>query len=379
MAKDYYKTLGVDKSASREEIKKAYKTLAKKYHPDMNKEADAADRFKEINEAASVLGDPKKREQYDRFGTADFSGFQGGTGGFDFSDFGKHSESFDFGDIFDSLFSGGFGGFRGSRRRGPRKGRDLRYDLEIELEDAVRGAEKEIFIPRLETCSKCKGSGAESSSDIEKCNDCHGSGMVTRSQRTPFGIFQTTTTCSTCGGQGTIIKELCPMCDGEGRIRKERKIKASIPAGVDNGTMLRIGEEGEAGEKGARPGDLYVVISVASHKIFERQENDLYVEVPISFVGAALGDDIEVPTIDGKAKLKVPAGTQSNTLFRMKGHGVPYINSSEKGDEFVKVVVYTPKNLNKKQKEMLKKLAKELGDQIKPQKGFLERLKDQFT
>ena len=377
MAKDYYKTLGVEKSATREQVKKAYKKLAKKYHPDINKEDGASDKFKEINEAASILGDDKKREQYDRFGTADFSGFQGGAGGFDFSDLGGFSESFDFGDLFEGLFGGSFGGRR--RRRGSRRGHDIRYDLEIELEEAVKGTEKHILVPRLEKCSKCDGTGAENSSDIETCRDCNGRGMVTQVRRTPFGMFQSTGTCRTCGGQGKVIKSLCPMCDGDGRVEKQRKIKVSIPAGVDNGTTLRVSGEGEAGEKGGNAGDLYVVLSLLQHKIFERRGNDLYMEVPVSFIGATMGDSIQVPTISGKAKLKIPAGTQSNTLFRMKGHGVPYLNSSSTGDQFVKAVVYTPKNLSKKQKDLLKKFGKEMGDQIKPQKGFFERLKDTFV
>jgi molecular chaperone DnaJ len=379
MAKDYYKTLGVDKSASRDEIKKAYKRLAKKFHPDINKELGAAEKFKEINEAAAVLGDDQKREHYDRFGTAEFPGGAGPGAGFDFSGFGRGGE-FNFDDLFESLFAGSpFGGFQTSRRRGPRRGSDLRFDMEIELEDAVKGATSHVTIPKYETCTKCDGSGAKSRSSIKQCPECNGSGMVTRTQRTPFGMFQTSSTCRRCQGEGKIIAEPCEECDGAGRVEKETKIKVDIPAGVETGTTLRLGGQGEAGEKGARAGDLYVVLHLRDHKIFERKGNDLHVEVPISFVTAIMGDTIEVPTIDGKAKLKIPAGTQSNTLFKMKNKGVPYLRSSSVGSQFVRVVAHTPENLNAKQKTSLKAFAKAMGDKITPKKGFLEKVKEKFV
>jgi len=369
MSKDYYNILGVDKKATREDIKKAYKKLAKKYHPDVNKDSDAEAKFKEVNEAASILGDDKKRQQYDQFGTADFSGFQGGQGGFGFS-----GGNFDFGDLFDGLFGGGFGG----RSRGPRRGSDLRYDLDIELEDAFNGAEKTIIIPRFEQCSSCDGIGAKSQSDIITCSSCNGSGQIRRTQRTPFGLFQTSSTCGTCRGQGQEIKAYCPVCDGDGRVEKHRKIKVEIPEGVEEGTTLRISREGEAGEKNAPTGDLYVVLSLNPHKIFERKGSDLFLDVPVSFVGMTLGDTIEIPTIDGKAKLKIPPGSQSGTLFKMKGKGMPHLKRSGEGDQYVKTTVYTPSSLNKSQKESLKKFAKDMGDKISPSKGFLNKLKDQF-
>ncbi|MBT7902999.1 molecular chaperone DnaJ [Candidatus Woesearchaeota archaeon] len=376
MAKDYYNTLGVSKNASQEEIKKAYKKLAKKFHPDINKEVKSADKFKEISEAASVLTDSKKREQYDQFGSSDFQGYQGGQGGFN-SDF---SDNFDFGDVFESIFGGG-SPFGGSRRRkaGPKRGSDLRYDLEIELEDAVNGIEKTIIIPRYETCTKCKGSGAKSDSEIITCSNCKGSGVVRQTQRTPFGIFSSTSTCRTCHGEGKTIKEYCLVCDGAGRVENNRKIKVKIPAGVENNMTLRMPEEGEAGEKGGRKGDLYVVIAVAQHKIFERRNTNLYMDCPISFITATLGGEIEIPTIKGKAKLKVPSGTQSNTILRMKNKGVPHINSDSCGDQMVKVIVHTPSSLNKTQKDKLKAFAKSMGDKITPQKGFFDRLKSTFT
>jgi molecular chaperone DnaJ len=380
MAKDYYKILGVEKNASRDDIKRAYKRLAKKYHPDLNKESSSAERFKEINEAAAVLGDEQKRAQYDQFGTVEFPGGFGPGAGFDFSGF-DFSSDFDIDRIFESFFGGGspFGGFRSSRRRGPSRGADLRYDLEIELEDAVNGASKSISIPRYETCSGCGGSGAASKSAIKTCPECNGAGMSTRTQRTPFGLFQTTSTCRRCHGEGKMIAEPCQECRGSGRVEQERVIKVDIPGGVATGTSLRLAGQGEAGEKGARTGDLYVVVHVKPHRIFERRGNDLYVEVPVSFVAATLSDAIEVPTIDGKAKLHIPPGTQSNTLFKMKGKGVPYLNSSSVGDQYVKVVVHTPEDLNSRQKELLKQFASAMGEKISPQKGFFDKVKERFS
>jgi molecular chaperone DnaJ len=351
MSKDYYKILGLENGASKEEIKKAYKKLAKKYHPDVNKEDDSTEKFKEINEAAAVLGDDQKRQQYDQFGTAD-PGM--GSQGFDASNFGFGQEGFDFGDIFDQLFGGS--GRRG--RRGPQRGNDLLYELEIELEDAAFGATKTISIPRLEKCTHCDGTGAEHKSDIVKCDDCDGSGYTRQERRTPFGYFSTTHPCRKCKGSGEFIKNECSECDGTGLVKKTRKIDVDIPKGIEDGLKLRISGEGEAGEKGAPQGDLYVEIHIEEHKTFERHENDIYLEIPISFVQASIGDEIEIPTLDGKAKLKIPAGTQTNTLFRMKDKGIPHLRGSGNGDEMVKVIVHTPEKLNKKQKELLKEFEK---------------------
>ncbi|MBI2650364.1 molecular chaperone DnaJ [Candidatus Woesearchaeota archaeon] len=352
--KDYYKTLGVSKNASKEEIKAAYKKLAKQYHPDLNKSHDAAEKFKEINEAAAVLGDDSKRAQYDQFGTAGEQ-FQGGFSGFDFSDF--MSDIGGFGMDFDSIFENFFGGTQRARRR--QRGSDLRYDLEIELEDAAFGAAKTINVPRLEVCEKCSGTGAESKSDIITCPDCNGRGVTTRTQRTPFGLFSTTTTCRKCQGQGKYIKNECPECDGKGAVRKTRKIEVKIPEGAVDGTNLRIQGEGEAGEKGMPAGDLYIVIHVRQHRIFEKHGNDIYVKVPVSFAIAALGSSIEVPTLKGKANLKIPAGTQSNTVFRMKGLGIPDLHSHHVGDQHVEVFITVPEKLTKKQKELLEEFEKE--------------------
>jgi molecular chaperone DnaJ len=363
MSKDYYKILGVEKDATKEEIKKAYKKLAKKYHPDISKEKDAEQKFKEINEAAAVLGDDKKRQQYDQFGSAD--GFQG-FGGFDSSAF--RGAGFNFDDIFE-MFSQGFG-FGGGRGRRAIRGSDLRYDVEITLEEAAKGFEKQIVVTKLAECSHCSGSGAENPEDMETCEDCGGRGITTVTRRTPFGMFQSTTTCKKCAGEGKVAKELCSMCDGEGRVEKNVKLKIEIPAGVENGNRLRVAGEGEAGEKGGRPGDLYVFIHVKEHKIFERKGSDLYVSVPISFGQASLGSEIEVPTLEGKAKLKIPAGTQSHTMFKMKGKGIKRLGGYGVGDEYVKAIIETPKKLSSKQKEAIKKFDSE----VKNKKGFLNKV-----
>ena len=366
MTKDYYNTLGVDKNATKEEIKKAYKKLAKKYHPDLNKDKDSTEKFKEINEAASILADDEKRTQYDQYGTT-AEQFGNGFQGFDFSDFMGQGGGFDF----DSIFEGFFGGRSPfGRRSGPKRGADLRYDLEITLEEAATGITKHIIIPRLEQCTKCHGSGAESESDIVNCPDCNGSGMQRRTQRTPFGLFATTTTCRKCQGQGKYIKKECQVCDGTGVVKKTRKIEIKVPAGAEEGTNLRVVKEGEAGEKSAEPGDLYIIIYVKEHDIFERQGDDIYVKIPIPFTIASLGGEVEVPTLEEKAKLKIPAGTQNNTIFRMNGKGIPYLHGHGTGNENVEVIVEVPERLSKKQKELLKEFEKE----SKKKKGIFSRI-----
>lgn len=366
MAKDYYETLGVPRSASKADIKKAYLRLAKKYHPDLNKEKDASEKFKEVNEAASVLGDDKKRGQYDAFGTT-ASGSGAGASGFDFSDFSNFSNfGFDFGNIFDRFFSHGMGSFGRQRRQS--RGSDLHYDLEIDLEDAASGAGKSIHIPRLERCSRCSGSGAERESDIQKCEACNGHGVVQQTQRTAFGTFTSATTCGRCRGTGQFIKNECSLCDGEGRVEKSRTIEVKIPAGVDTGNALRIAGQGEAGEKGAQAGDLYITVHVKQHQIFTRSGNDIEVEVPISFSAAALGGEVEVPTLEGTATLKIPEGTQSNTVFAMRGKGIPDVDTGSRGSENVRVIVKVPAKLSKKQKELLKEFAAE------EKKGFLGKI-----
>lgn len=362
MAKDYYDILGVDKNSTKEDIKKAYKKLAKQYHPDINKNSDAEHKFKEINEAASVLGDDEKRSQYDQFGNAD-AYKQAGGGGFDTRGFGDFA-SFDFGDIFDQFFSGG-GGFSRSRR-GQRQGSSLRVDVEIRLEEAATGTKKTLNIPRIEKCPECGGSGAESEDDVKKCSECNGAGVSRKTQRTPFGMFATTVTCASCRGKGTVIEKECQECDGTGVVKKTRKIEVNIPAGAEEGTNLRIRGEGEAGEHGTESGDLYVVIHVKEHNTFEREGDNIHVKVPISFATAALGGEIEVPTLEGHAKLKIPQGTQTGTVFRMRGKGIPFLHGSGKGDENVEVIVEVPEKLTAKQKELLQEFEK-----AGKKKGFL--------
>lgn len=355
MAKDYYKTLGVSKGATKEEIKKAYKHMAKKYHPDLNKEPDATEKFKEINEAASVLADDDKRRQYDQFGDADAYKKASGYSGFDSSDFAGYS-SFDFDDIFESFFGGSM---RGRGRQGPRRGRDLLYGLEITLEEAAFGTKKDIKVPRLEKCDVCKGTGAESKSDIKQCTVCHGTGYEKKTARTPFGLFQTTSTCHKCKGRGEIIENECTECDGTGLVRKTRTINVKIPKGADNGIRLRVPGEGEAGENNADPGDLYVEIHVQEHEAFRREGDDIFVEFSIPFTVAILGGEIKVPTLEGKATLKIPPGTQTDTIFKMKGKGIDDIHGHGKGDENVKIIVSIPEKINKRQREILEEFEKE--------------------
>ncbi len=375
MTKDYYKILGVEKNASKEEIKKAYKKLAKKYHPDLNKDNPKdSDKFKEVSEAASVLADEKKKQHYDQYGTADnagqgFSGFN--SGDFRNSGFGN----VDFEDIFESFFGGGGGGQRRQRSRTGSNGQDLHMEIEISLKDVFNGLKKDISIERYETCSDCDGSGAKSESDIQDCLDCHGTGYVRKAQRTPFGVFQTTGACSTCNGQGKSIKNKCKTCHGQGRYRKERKIEISIPEGIADGNTLRVIGEGEAGQQGGSQGNLYVTVHIDEDDFFERRDSDLFCQVPISFVQATLGTEISVPTINGKAKMKVPSGTQSHTIFRMNDKGLPDLHGRHKGDQLVQVLIQTPKKLSKKEKKIIEELAEEMGESVEPQKGFFKRFK----
>lgn len=368
MSDNYYEILGVDKNASQEEIKKAYKKIAKKYHPDLNKDnPDAESKFKEANEAFSVLGNQQKRAQYDQFGKAGAQGgFGGGAGaGFDGFDFGGGADPFS--DIFDSFFGG-----RG-RRRGPQRGADLQYDFTITLEDAFKGVKKNITIPKYDTCSRCDGTGGENDSDVITCHTCHGAGKVTQQQRTPFGVFQSTTTCPTCRGKGKTIENACHVCGGLGKEKVEKKLEIKIPAGVESGNQLRVAGEGEAGEPGAGHGDLYIRIYVEEHEIFTREGEDILTTVPISFAQAALGSEVDVPTLQGAASLKIPAGTQSGTTFRMRGKGMPILNSHSYGDEMVTVEIETPKKLSKKQQELLKEFDSSVKE--KPYEGFLDKVK----
>ncbi|MFH1664037.1 MAG: molecular chaperone DnaJ [archaeon] len=369
--RDYYEILGLSKGASDSEIKAAYKKLAKKFHPDISKEDNAEEKFKEILEAYSVLSDQQKKANYDQFGHAaeGFQGFGTGTGGFDFS-----GTEFDFDDLFSSF---GFGNIFGSQRkkRGPRKGLDLRFDLSILFEEAAFGAKKEIEIERVEDCDKCNGTGSEEKDGLISCNQCNGTGMQSSAQRTPFGTFTTRTTCRKCNGEGKTVKNPCTKCNGIGRIKKERKITVSIPEGIQNGAYLRLSGEGNAGERGAGNGDLYVVIFIEPHEFFKRDEADIYGEVPITFSTAALGNEIEVPTLKGKAKLRLPAGTQTGTIFRLKGKGIKDIERSGFGDEYIKVILRTPEKMSGKQKKLLEELREE---EKTTENGLMKKFKKMF-
>ena len=375
--KDYYEVLGLKKGASENDIKRAYKRLASKHHPDKNQGSkEAEEKFKEINEAYEVLGDDQKRAAYDQYGHAAFEqgggagGFGGGFGGADFGDM--------FGDIFGDIFGGGGGGGGRGRQRVVR-GEDLRYDLEITLEEAVKGITKDIQINTLVHCDSCGGSGAEKGSKVETCPHCHGSGRIRRQQ----GFFVSESICPTCHGSGKKIEKPCRSCHGEGRVHKKENLSVKIPAGVDTGNQLRLAGKGAAGENGAPAGDLYVVIHVREHNIFERDGNNLYCEVPISFATAALGGEIEVPTLDGRVKLKIPAETQTGKLFRMRGKGVASTRSGYAGDLICRIVVETPVNLTSEQKELLQKLeeslqGKDLSKHAPKSSGFLDGVKKFF-
>ena len=352
--KDYYDVLGVERGADEKAIKRAYKKLAMQYHPDRTKGDKAKEeKFKEIQEAYEILGDKEKRAAYDQYGHAAFE--QGGMGG---GGFGGGFSGADFGDIFGDMFGDIFGGGGRGRQRVVR-GEDLRYDIQITLEEAVKGTTKDIQINTLAHCDSCDGSGAEKGSKVETCPSCHGSGRIRRQQ----GFFVTEAVCPTCHGSGKKIEKPCKSCHGEGRVHKKKNLSVKIPAGVDTGNQLRLSGEGAAGENGAPAGDLYVVIHVKEYHIFERDGNNLYCEVPISFSMAALGGEIEVPTLDGKVKLKIPAETQTGKLFRMRGKGVSATRSGYAGDLICRVVIETPVNLNKEQKELLEKLEESLKGQ----------------
>ncbi|HEX4716192.1 MAG TPA: molecular chaperone DnaJ [Ktedonobacteraceae bacterium] len=374
--RDYYEVLGVARSATDDEIKKAFRRLAKQYHPDATKEQGAEARFIEINEAYEVLSDAQKRSAYDRFGHAAVNN-GAGAGGFtgDFSNFSSIN------DLFETFFAGGS---TSQRRSGPQRGADLRYDLTITFEEAVFGCQKDIELPRWENCTTCHGSGAAPGTSTTRCSACQGTGEIRRVQQSIFGQFVNVTMCERCRGEGRVITTPCEKCRGQGRMRNNRHVKVNIPAGVDDGINVRVTGEGEVSSRGGTPGNLYVILTVKPHPFFKRNGNDIIYELPISFTQAALGAEVEVPTVDNKnASLKIPPGTQSGRSFRLKNMGVPVVHSSARGDQHVTVKVVTPTNLSAEEKrlfEELERLEKERSDQNDKNifRNLFEKTKDVF-
>ena len=376
--RDYYDVLGVDKSADATAIKKAYRKLAMKYHPDKNPgDKEAEEKFKEINEAYEVLSDETKRRNYDQFGHEGVNGQGfGGAGGFGGQGFGGFDDIF--GDIFGDMFGGGFSGGSRQRRRGPERGSDIKQRVNISFEEAAFGKKVQVKINRSEECDQCHGSGAKPGTSKKTCPTCHGSGQVQSVQRTPFGNIASTRTCSTCNGEGEVIDSPCSKCHGKGSIRKTKTIEVDIPAGIDNGQMIKLGGQGELGTRGGPRGDLYIEVNVQSHPLFTRDGYDVYLEMPITFAQATLGDKIQVPTLDGKVEYEVPEGTQTGTVFRLKGKGIPKLKSNVRGDQYVKVTVEIPKKLNEKQKELVREFAKECGQEVHQRQKTLSDKIDNF-
>ena len=369
--RDYYEVLGVSRGASEDEIKKAYKKMARKYHPDLNPgDKTAEEKFKEVNEAYEVLSDADKKARYDQYGHAGVDP-NFGAGGFDGSfDFG------DLGDIFGSFFGGGFGGGRRTNPNAPQRGESIRMSIAISFEEAAFGCEKAVTVERYETCDTCHGNGCAPGTSPEVCPDCHGTGTVHVRRQTPMGVFATSSPCPKCGGKGRIIHQPCKDCRGSGMVRKKKTIQASIPAGIDNGQTISIRGQGNAGKNGGPAGDLLITITVRPHELFRREGTSVLCEAPITFTQAVLGAELEIPTIDGKVKYTLPEGTQSGTTFRLKGKGIPSINGRGRGDQYVTVYIETPKNLNKEQKEALKKFAETMGESnYEEQKKFFKKFK----
>ncbi len=365
MKRDYYEVLGLTRAASIEEIKKAYRKLALKYHPDRNPgDKEAEEKFKEAAEAYEVLKDPEKKRLYDAYGHQ-------GVSGSGFSGFSHTEDIFSaFNDIFEDFF--GFSTGRTSRRSdfGPQKGADLRYDLTISFIEAAKGSEKEIEIQRLETCTRCSGTGAEAGNEVTTCPTCQGRGQIIRSE----GFFQVSTTCPNCSGTGTIFTKPCPSCHGKGRTPQYRKVKIKIPAGVDTGAKLRLRHEGEAGSRGGQRGDLFIVIHVEPHKYFHRKGNDLYCEVEISSIEACLGEVIQVPTLDGQEQIKIPAGTQPGAIFKLKGKGFPDLRGFSPGDQLIKIRLVTPSGLSDRQKELLQEFMEIEKHKEREKDGFFKKI-----
>ena len=374
--RDYYEVLGIQKGASEDEIKKAYKKLARKYHPDMNPgDKEAEEKFKEVNEANEVLSDPTKKARYDQFGFAGVDPNYGAGGGayggagFDFGDLG---------DIFGSFFGGGFGGFGGQqqRRNGPQRGESIRMSVSVSFTEAAFGCEKDVTLDRTEQCEDCHGSGCASGTTPEICPECRGTGTVQVRRQTPMGVFASTAPCTKCGGTGRIIHQPCSTCHGNGRVHKRRTVKVSIPAGIDNGQTISLRGQGHAGKNGGPSGDLLITVTVKPHDLFHRDGTSVFCEAPITFAQAVLGAELEIPTIDGKVKYTIPEGTQTGTVFRLKGKGIPVLNGRGRGDQYVTVTIETPRDLNREQKEALRKFSETLGEgNYEKQKSFFKKFK----
>lgn len=374
--RDYYEVLGLDRSASPDEIKRAYRKLAKQYHPDMNPDDKEAEvKFKEVNEAYEILSDETKKSRYDQFGFAGVDpNYGAGGAGFD----GGFGFDGDIGDIFSSFFGGGFGGGSSSsaRRNAPQKGQTLRVNVRITFEEAAFGCEKEISISRIETCGTCHGSGCAEGHSPETCSNCGGTGSVQVQSRTPFGVMSSTQTCNVCGGTGKIIRDACPTCKGKAAVRRNKKITVKIPKGINDGQAISMPNQGHAGRNGGPNGDLLVGVEIIPHAYFEREDNDVYYKHTISFAQAALGAEVEIPTIDGNVKYNIPAGTQPNSTFRLKGKGIPYLRSDRRGDQYVTVNVQVPTNMNSAQKEALRQFdAAMSGEPHEGKKGFFSKKK----
>jgi len=362
--KDYYDILGVSKGSTDDEIKKSYRKLAMQYHPDKNDSPEAEEKFKEISEAYAVLSDSEKRSSYDKFGHAGFDSryseediFRGA----DFSDFGDI-----FGDIFGNIFGGGFGG---GRSRGPQRGADLQYELRLTFQEAFQGKTVEIEVPKVILCDSCSGTGAKKGTLTKTCPECRGSGTVDRIVQTPFGNMRSQSSCSTCRGSGKMIETPCPKCSGKGKVRSAKKMSVTVPAGADTGMRLRFSGEGNVGDSGAPSGDLYVVVRVTSDGYFAREGNDVYTNVDLNFVQAALGTDITVKTLSGDVTMTIPEGTQNGSVFRLKGKGFPYVNSKSVGDQYVTIQLVTPDKLSEEQRKLLEDFAKSTGFELTTKAG----------
>ena len=371
--RDYYEVLGIQKCASEDEIKKAYKKLARKYHPDMNPgDKEAEEKFKEVNEANEVLSDPEKKARYDQFGFAGVdpnygAGAGGGAygGGFDFGDLG---------DIFGSFFGGGFGGGQRRNPNAPQRGESIRASVSVSFTEAAFGCEKSVTLERSEQCPTCKGNGCAPGTTPEICPDCHGTGTVQTRRQTPMGVFASNGPCRKCGGTGRLIHQPCPDCRGTGAVRKRKTIKVNIPAGIDHGQTISLRGQGNAGKNGGPAGDLLITVMVQPHELFRRDGVDVFCEAPITFTQAVLGAELEIPTIDGKVKYSIPEGTQTGTVFRLKGKGIPVLNGRGRGDQYVTVTIETPRNLNKEQKEALRKFGETLGESnYEKRKSFFKK------